>query len=311
MMTSDVVEQAIENLIDRYDIDAALALITRLSAHNQQPVTDVARRRVGTTQTHRQQTGRVGMRAGVGFMDGHRVSEHGHDPVTQALAGGSAARMGSFRFWFETDTWEWSAEVQRLHGYMPGTITPTTELVLSHKHPDDRNQVAATIDEIRRNHGAFSTRHRIIDTQGRTHQVVVMATQLLDQDGNAVATEGVYIDVTPSERERQDIISVEIADIVGNRAVIEQAKGMIMVTYGVDENTAFDLLKWRSQENNIKLRALAEQVATEFAALSQREAHPLRSAYDNILLTAHLRIAPHPKDGAAIAANAAAGEGWP
>jgi ANTAR domain/PAS fold len=300
-MTSDVIDQAIENLIDRDDIhaDAALSLITR--AINAQPA--AGHRRGSPTdrhiQTHRQNTVPVGMRAGVGLMDVHRVPEDGQDPVTQALAGGSAARMGSFRFWFETDTWEWSAEVQRLHGYMPGTITPTTELVLSHKHPDDRNQVAATIDEIRRNHGAFSTRHRIIDTHGRTHQVVVVATRLLDQDGNAVATEGVYIDVTPSERERQDIISVELADIVGNRAMIEQAKGMIMVIYGVDENTAFDLLKWRSQESNIKLRALAEQVATEFAARSQREAHPLRSAYDNVLLTAHLRIASHPKGGAA------------
>jgi hypothetical protein len=232
-------------------------------------------------------------------MDVHRVSEDGQDPVTQALAGGSAARTGSFRFWFETDTWEWSAEVQRLHGYTPGTITPTTDLVLSHKHPDDRHQVAATIDEIRRDHGSFSTRHRIIDTQGHTHQVVVVATQLLDQAGNAVATEGVYIDVTPSEQERQDIISDELAGIVENRAVIEQAKGMIMVIYGVDENTAFDLLKWRSQENNVKLRALAENVATQFAALSQQDAHPLRSAFDNVLLTAHLPIASHPKDGAA------------
>jgi AmiR/NasT family two-component response regulator len=50
MMTSDVIDQAIENLIDRYDIhaDAALALITRLSTHNQQPVTDVARRLIST-----------------------------------------------------------------------------------------------------------------------------------------------------------------------------------------------------------------------------------------------------------------------
>ena len=50
MMTSDVVEQAIENLIDRYhiDADAELALDTRLSTHNQQPVTDVARRLIGT-----------------------------------------------------------------------------------------------------------------------------------------------------------------------------------------------------------------------------------------------------------------------
>src|SRR5215510_3250014 len=172
-------------------------------------------------------------------MDVHGVSEDGQDPVAQALAGGSAPRMGSFRFWFETDTWEWSAEVQRLHGYTPGTITPTTELVLSHKHPDDRKRVAATIDEIRRSHGSFSTRHRIIDTQGRIHQVVVVSAQLCDQAGNAVATEGFYIDVTPSEQERQDIISDELADIVGNRAVIEQAKGMIMIIYGVDEHTAF------------------------------------------------------------------------
>jgi ANTAR domain len=45
-MTSDVIDQAIEKLIDRYDIDAdaALALITRLSTHSQQPVSDVARR---------------------------------------------------------------------------------------------------------------------------------------------------------------------------------------------------------------------------------------------------------------------------
>ena len=49
-MTSDVTDQAIENLIDRYhiDADAELALITRLSTHNQQPVTDVARRLIGT-----------------------------------------------------------------------------------------------------------------------------------------------------------------------------------------------------------------------------------------------------------------------
>jgi hypothetical protein len=199
--------------------------------------------------------------------------------------------MGSFRFWFEDDRWEWSAEVQRLHGYEPGTVTPTTELVLSHKHPDDRNQIAATIDEIRRNHGAFSTRHRIIDTRGRTHQVVAVATQLFDPAGTAIATEGFYVDVTPSEQERQSILSDELANIVKNRAIIEQAKGMLRVIYGVDEEMAFDLLKWRSQETHVKLRPLAEQVAIEFAALSPRDARPPRSAYDDILLTAHTRIA--------------------
>ena len=45
-------------------------------------------------------------------------------------------------------------------------MTPTTDLVLSHKHPDDRDQVAAIIDDITHPRGALSSRRRIIDTGG-------------------------------------------------------------------------------------------------------------------------------------------------
>jgi hypothetical protein len=41
------------------------------------------------------------------------------------------------------------------------------------------------------------------------------------------------------------------------------------MVYGIDELTAFELLKWRSQEANIKLRVLAEQIATDFRELSR------------------------------------------
>ena len=70
-----------------------------------------------------------------------------------------------------------------MHGYEPGSVNPTTDLVLSHKHPDDYGQVAATLDEIRRTSGAFSTRHRIIDTHGDIHHVVVVGDQLFDDSG--------------------------------------------------------------------------------------------------------------------------------
>jgi len=33
-------------------------------------------------------------------------------------------------------------------------------MVLSHKHPEDYEQVAATLEDIRRTHQPFSTRHR-------------------------------------------------------------------------------------------------------------------------------------------------------
>jgi ANTAR domain/PAS fold len=228
-------------------------------------------------------------------MDTALSKTNGDDTVARALAGGSPQRMGTFRFYFEDERWEWCEQVQRLHGYEPGTVTPTTELVLSHKHPDDRNQIAATLDDIRRTHGPFSTRHRIIDVQGNVHQVVVVANQLVDAAGVVIGTEGLYIEVTPSDSEHQETLTVEVAKIVENRAAIEQAKGMLMVVYGVNATTAFNVLKWRSQENNAKLRPLAQQIVTEFLVLSQKKAHPLRSAYDNVVLTAHLRIdAQHP-----------------
>lgn len=213
-----------------------------------------------------------------------------HDPVAQALVGGAPQLMGMFRFHFEGERWEWCDQVARLHGYEPGTVTPTTELVLAHKHPDDRNHIAATLDDILRNDGAFSTRHRIIDAQGNIRNVVVVANQLVDDTGKVVGTEGFYVDITPSGRDHQEALTAEVAKFSKNRAVIEQAKGMLMVIYGIDETTSFVMLRWRSQENNVKLRPLAQQIVTEFLALSRRDTHPLRSAYDDIVLTAHLRV---------------------
>ncbi|OBG99231.1 antitermination regulator [Mycobacterium sp. E3251] len=212
------------------------------------------------------------------------------DAVVRALAAGSPQRMGTFRFYFDGQRWEWCEQVARLHGYEPGTVTPTTELVLAHKHPDDRRQIAATLDDIRRDHGPFSTRHRIIDVQGNVHHVVVIGNQLVDAVGEVVGTEGFYIDVTPTDDVVQDALTAEVEKFSKNRAIIERAKGMLMVIYGIDETTAFALLRWRSQENNVRLRPLARRIVAEFLALSRREVHPLRSAYDDIVLTVHLRI---------------------
>jgi PAS domain S-box-containing protein len=200
--------------------------------------------------------------------------------------------VGWFRFYFDDERWEWSPEVQRMHGYLPGSVTPTTEVVLSHKHPDDYRQIVDTLDEIRRTRQAFSSRHRITDVQGRVHHVVVVGDQLHDDGGTVIGTHGFYIDVTPVEQARQDQVTAAVTEIAQNRAAIEQAKGMLRVIYGIDGVAAFDLLKWRSQEANVKLRLLAEQIAADFVSLNRDGTLPPRSVYDNLLLTAHLRVAP-------------------
>jgi PAS domain S-box-containing protein len=230
-------------------------------------------------------------RANLHGMTGELIEVGAQTPVEHALAGGSPQRVGWFRFYFADERWEWSPQVERMHGYEPGTIRPTTKLVLSHKHPDDYGQVAATLDEIRRTSAAFSTRHRIIDTHGETHHVVVVGDQLYDEDGDVIGTHGFYVDVTPSVREAHDeVVTEAVAEIAEARSGIEQAKGMLMLVYRITADSAFELLKWRSQETNVKLRALAEQIAKDFLELEYDEALPERGVYDRLLLTAHTRV---------------------
>ena len=182
-----------------------------------------------------------------------------------------------------------------MHGYLPGSVTPTTELVLAHKHPDDYRQIADTLDLIRQTRQAFSSRHRIIDVHGRVHHVVVVGDLLREADGTVIGTQGYYVDVTPSEREHQDQVTAAVAVIAESRADIERTKGMLMLIYGMDEPAAFELLKWRSQETNTKLRLLARQVAADFVALSGGRERPPRSAgvagrrRGMVRLSAHVR----------------------
>jgi fructose-specific component phosphotransferase system IIB-like protein len=212
-------------------------------------------------------------------------------PVEYALAGGAPQRVGWFRFFFADERWEWSPQVERMHGYEPGSVQPTTALVLSHKHPDDYGQVAATIAQIRLTAGAFSTRHRIVDTEGEIHHVVVIGQQMRDEADTVIGSDGYYVDVTPSITEaREERVTEAVAEIAEARGAIEQAKGMLMLIYRITADSAFELLKWRSQEANVKLRVLAEQVVKDFIGLTYDEVLPTRAEYDRLLLTAHHRI---------------------
>ena len=170
------------------------------------------------------------------------TAPHEDYPVEQALTGGTLQAVGWYRFYFGDERWEWSAEVAQIHGYRPGTVTPTTQLVLSHKHPDDYKYIAATLDDIRRTHKPLSTRHRIITVQGQTRDIVIIGERLHDDTGEVIGTQGFYLDVTPTNEERQESISQALIEIAENRASIEQAKGVLIYIYGIGPAAAFDLL---------------------------------------------------------------------
>jgi hypothetical protein len=216
--------------------------------------------------------------------------------VEQALAGGTPQRLGWFRFYFEDQRWEWSDQVQRMHGYEPGTVAPTTELVLSHKHPEDRDQVAATVNDMVQRHRAFSTRHRIVDTGGAVRDVVVVADELCDERGEVIGTHGFYVDVTAGSQ-TEDLISAQVAAIAERRGAIDLTKGMLMLVYGIDEEAAFNVLRSLSQVHNVKLASLAQQIAADFSSLGGTNI-VARSQFDRLLLTAHERASRSGKGSA-------------
>ena len=78
----------------------------------------------------------------------------------EQLAADGPQRVGWFRLYFDDDRWEWSPQVEKMHGYLPGSVTPTTEIVLAHKHPDDYRQIADTLDLIRQSRRSSRRRPR-------------------------------------------------------------------------------------------------------------------------------------------------------
>lgn len=204
----------------------------------------------------------------------------------------TADRVGWFRFHFDSGRWEWSDEVYRIHGYEPGAVALTTNLVLSHKHPDDVDQVAAALEDIQRTRRPLSSRHRIIDARGVQRSIVLVGDLLRDHTGAVVGTHGFYIDVGSSDltRAAQRDITTQVALIAANRTPIDLAKGMLMLIYGVDEDTAFEVLRWRSQETNTKVRALAKQLANDFMLLTRNSGLQPVSVYDQLLVNVHQRV---------------------
>ena len=95
----------------------------------------------------------------------------------------------------------------------------------------------------------------------------------------------------------RDELLAELAALHGkcvNRAVIEQAKGALMLTYGLTADAAFDLLRFHSQTGNVKLRA----IAAELTALVSRSATSSRAItrFDRLLdtVTRSLHTPPGP-----------------
>jgi hypothetical protein len=172
---------------------------------------------------------------------------------------------GPFRYNVATQQWWWSDDLYRIHGFEPGDVVPTTDLLFRHKHPDDAAVATAIILNAFTSGEPFALWHRIIDAKLRTRTVVSVGDGVLDENGELVEVRGYMVDVTGSKRSQtaRDIDEA-VRRSAESRGTIEQAKGVLMAALAVDADDAFAMLKKSSQNANVKLRDLAATLLTTF-----------------------------------------------
>jgi hypothetical protein len=162
-----------------------------------------------------------------------------------------------------------------LHGLVPGSAEPCTEVLLHHQHPDDR---VATLDALTRactTGHPFTLQTRIVRADGEQRTVVLLGEPELEPTGGVSAVEGMCIDITAAaapDARRVQALEAEVEQLrcaMASRATIEQAKGILMLLTNCSEQVAFDLLAHISSHTHRKVRDVAQSI-TESASGAAR-----------------------------------------
>jgi ANTAR domain/PAS fold len=171
--------------------------------------------------------------------------------------------IGTYQYTAGDQTWRWSDGVYAIHGFHRGDVVPTTERLLAHVHSADRRQAAQLLATCLRDGQLFSFLYRLIDVTGRPRWVLLTGEGSFAAARQVTGLHGYLIEMTePDSQAQVKGMPSSLRRAIASRAKIEQAKGAVMLVYGLDADSAFALLSWQSQRSNIKLRELAARLLT-------------------------------------------------
>lgn len=197
--------------------------------------------------------------------------------------------VGYFTYTVHDDHWSWSDGLFELHGYDPQGVAPTTELILRHKHPDDALRAFEVLEAVVADGQPFSCYHRILDAKGRVRHVLSVGRGVLDAHGRVEQVTGFFVDLSEV---RADELTDAAAQAEGDAALVrlaerrsqvDQAKGIVMVATGYDEQGAFRALRQCAAARGMRLHELAGRMVERAAAQGLPEDNPCRVAVEELL----------------------------
>jgi hypothetical protein len=220
----------------------------------------------------------------------------------QRIHGQVSLPTGAYRYDASDDRWTLADTTRDILGLgQDATVDVSTLLgLLVH---DEREQAARCVFDAIEGRVPFSTLHHVARPDG-PREVLVVGETTYDADRLAavhghvvdigalgsdvandriVAVHGHVVDIGALGSDvANDRIDRAVAEVVANRATIEQAKGALSLTYGIDGDGAIALLRWWSNHRNVKVTVLADRLvsAVGSGALSRPQ---LRAAVDALL----------------------------
>lgn len=178
-----------------------------------------------------------------------------------ALAVGTGLLVGRYRVDLATGRWWWSDEISTIHGYAPGEVEPSLDLLRRHQHADERERLVKESLASLRAGRPFACSHRIVDAHGRNRDLLVIGQARRQRTAGTDQVVGYIVDVTPVRRqavEQQVKRAIDAAYV--SAASIERAKGVLMAVHGIDEDAAEALLVQRSGATGAGLRQTSSQI---------------------------------------------------
>lgn len=178
---------------------------------------------------------------------------------------------GLVEYYFADGVFRWSDGLYRIYGYERGEVVPSMEMVFPHLEPEDRPKVQAYWERVAAVGGPSSIYVSIRDKKNRQHKLLFSADYILEGT-TPVGVWGVIVDLTQSiHTDRHQLATEAVAASARNRAVIEQAKGILMGRTGVNADEAFGLISQLSADTNRKVTAIASEIV-ERATATPRDA---------------------------------------
>lgn len=120
-------------------------------------------------------------------------------------------RMGSFTWEARTGAVEWSAEMFRLVGVVPGQESPSAELYLALIHPDDRPRLQQAFENAQVRGEGYELGYRLVRPDGSLRYLYSRTTAECTAEGEVLRLTGIVQDITDSELARQELVTANAA----------------------------------------------------------------------------------------------------